>query len=63
MLRTLGFWGCNIPSSKLVEVLGYLKGNLTNLEMSEGKSELKKTAIKAIVDIFHLPERDQEKML
>jgi hypothetical protein len=62
LLKTLGFWGCNISSSKLDEVLGYLKGSLMALEISEGKTELKKNAIKSISEIFEFPEFEQDKV-
>ncbi len=62
-LKTLGFWGCNISNSKLQEVLSYLKGNLFTLEISEGKSELKKVGIKAIAGSFQYPDSEKERIL
>lgn len=50
--RTLGFWGCNLSNSKLIEVLSYIRGSLNALEISEGKAELKKSGLKAIAECF-----------
>lgn len=51
--RTLGFWGCNLSNSKLIEVLSYMKGGTLNaLEISEGRAELKKSGLKAIAECF-----------
>jgi hypothetical protein len=50
--RNLGFWGCNLSNSKLIEVLSYIKGTLNALEISEGKAELKKSGLKAIAECF-----------
>jgi len=35
IVKTLGFWGCNLSNAKLVEILSYLKGGqLNSLELS-----------------------------
>ena len=60
-MRTLGFWGCNLSNSKLAEVLSYMKGSLAGLEISEGKVDLKKSALKSIAEVFQNPENDLKK--